>query len=209
MDSQTPTGSEPTLAKAYDADVHLQRLCYLDMERPWYSGFLRNVKEFISPPKLPPLQVTSKPVAVKNIWGLYGDRQRQSVSMSVFLHVLFVLFAIWLGSLPAVQRAVKHTVSLVAPVDLAPYIPDVAPQKQKMGGGGGGGDNSPLPASKGRLPRVAPRQFVPPMAVVNNPNPKLLMEPTIIAQPNANLPQLNMAVWGDPFGRTGPPSSGP
>ena len=208
MDSQTPTGAERTLANAY-ADVHLQRLIYLDVGQPWYSGILQNVKEFISPPKLPPLQVTSKPVAVKNIWGLYGDRHKQSASMSLLLHLLVVVFAIWLGGLPAVRRAVKQTVSLVAPVDLAPYIPDVAPQKQKMGGGGGGGDNSPLPASKGRLPRVAPRQFVPPMAVVNNPNPKLLMEPTIIAQPNANLPQVNMAVWGDPFGRTGPLSNGP
>ena len=35
--------------------------------------------------------------------------------------------------------------------------------------GGGGGDRSPLPASKGRLPKLAPRQFTPPMAVVNNP----------------------------------------
>ena len=47
-----------------------------------------------------------------------------------------------------------------------------------MGGGGGGGDRSPLPASKGRLPKPALRQFTPPMAVVNNPNPKLTMEPT-------------------------------
>ena len=209
MNSQTPTGAERTLADVYDADVHLQRLIYLDVDRAWYSGFLQNVKEFISPPKLPPLQVTSKPVAVKNIWGLYGDRRKQSASMSLLLHLLVVLFAIWLGSLPSVRRAVRQTVGLVAPIDLAPWVPDVAPQKQKMGGGGGGGDNSPVPASKGKLPRVAPRQFVPPMAVVNNPNPKLLMEPTIIAQPNANLPQLNMAVWGDPFGRLGPLSNGP
>ena len=78
-----------------------------------------------------------------------------------------------------------------------------------MGGGGGGGDRSPLPASKGRLPKVAPRQFTPPMAVYNNPNPKLMMEPTIIAPPDVNLPNVNMARIGDPLGKFGPPSNGP
>jgi TonB family protein len=77
-----------------------------------------------------------------------------------------------------------------------------------MGGGGGGGDRSPLPASKGKLPKFAARQFTPPMAVVNNPNPKLIMEPTIIVPPDANLPNVNMAVLGDPLGRIGPPSNG-
>ena len=58
------------------------------------------------------------------------------------------------------------------PTDLDPYMPKMAPKKQTMGGGGGGGDRSPLPASKGRLPKVSLRQFTPPMAVVNNPNPE-------------------------------------
>jgi TonB family protein len=176
---------------------------------PWYGTFFSDLKEYFFPPKLPPLQVTSKPVAVKDIWGFYSDKRKHAAGMSVALHVLFVVLSIALGANPHVQKAVKQTVSLVAPIDLAPWVPDAAPKKQTMGGGGGGGDNSPLPASKGRLPRVSPRQFVPPMAVVNNPNPKLLMEPTIIAQPDITLPNNNMAVWGDPFGKLGPPSNGP
>ncbi len=209
MNSQTPTGAERTVPSACDADVHLQRLIYLDAEEPWYAHFIQNVKEYIFPPKLPPLELTSKPVAVKDIWGFYGDRRKQATSMSVGLHLLFIVLAALLGTSHAVQHAVKQTVSLVAPVDLAPYVPDAAPKKQAMGGGGGGGDNSPLPASKGKLPKVSPRQFVPPMAVVNNPNPKLLMEPSIIAQPDVKLPNVNMAQWGDPFGRVGPASNGP
>src|SRR5439155_8621954 len=78
-----------------------------------------------------------------------------------------------------------------------------------MGGGGGGGDRSLLPASKGKLPKAALRQFTPPMAVVNNPNPKLIMEPSIIAPPDINLPQVNMSQYGDPLAKIGPPSNGP
>jgi TonB family protein len=46
------------------------------------------------------------------------------------------------------------------------------------------------------------------MVVVNNPDPKLVMEPTIMVQPNAPLPQVNMAVLGNPLGAIGPPSNG-
>lgn len=77
-----------------------------------------------------------------------------------------------------------------------------------MGGGGGGGDRSPLPASKGRLPKLAPRQFTPPAAVIRNQNPKLPMEPTLVIPPDVNLPSVNLAQYGDPLGAIGPPSNG-
>ncbi|MBI4876941.1 MAG: energy transducer TonB [Acidobacteria bacterium] len=205
MAPQNTSGAVETQS-TIGADVHLQRLLSLDMQKPWYHDFLRNVADTIRPPKLPPLAVTSKPVAVKDIWG--QQKRKRALSTSVLLHVFLVVLAAVLGTNRTVQHAVKQTVSLVAP-DLNPWVPEAKPQKQAMGGGGGGGDNSPLPASKGRLPRVSPRQFVPPMAVVNNPNPKLLMEPTIIAQADVQLPNVNMAVWGDPFGKLGPPSNGP
>ena len=77
-----------------------------------------------------------------------------------------------------------------------------------MRGGGGGGDRSPLPASKGRLPKPALRQFVPPSAVVSNIAPKLTMEASILAPPDVSLPTVNLANYGDPLGKIGPPSNG-
>jgi TonB family protein len=110
-------------------------------------------------------------------------------------------------STPTVQNAAKQAVSLVIPVDLAPE-PMAPPKKQMMQGGGGGGDRSPLPASKGRLPKPALRQFTPPAAVLNNLNPKLAMEPTILAPPDVQLPNVNMPQYGDPLSRFGTPSNG-
>ena len=58
------------------------RACWLtEVEEPWYRSLIQNVKDTFNPPKLPPLEVTSKPVAVKDIWGLYG-RQKKSFMMS-------------------------------------------------------------------------------------------------------------------------------
>jgi len=189
------------------ADDHLNRLLVAEVEQPWYGSFLRNVKEAILPPKLPPLEVTSKPVTVKDIWQGSGVSGR-GVGSSVLLHVVGIAALVFLASMKPVQTAVAKTISLVAPTDLAPFIPDVKPKENKMQGGGGGGDRSLLPASKGQAPRAAAKQFVPPAAVVNNPNPKLLMEPTLVMQADAKLPNVNMPVWGDPLARVGPPSNG-
>ena len=46
------------------------------------------------------------------------------------------------------------------------------------------------------------------MAVVNNLNPKLIMEPTLVIPPDVNLPNVNMAQYGDPNGVVGPQSNG-
>jgi TonB family protein len=129
--------------------------------------------------------------------------------MSSGFQIVVVILLFTVASSKTVQEKVKDLGHLVAPVDLAPYEPKMAQQKKAMGGGGGGGDRSPLPASKGRLPKASLKQFTPPMAVVNNPNPKLIMEPTIIAPPDVPLPNVNMAQYGDPLAKLGPPSNGP
>ena len=66
-----------------------------------------------------------------------------------------------------------------------------------------------MPASLGRAPKFALRQFTPPTAVVSNPDPKLAMEPTLIGPPDVKLPNANLAQYGDPLGRIGVASNGP
>jgi len=187
-------------------DHHLERLLQLSaLSEPWYKSLVSNLKSLVVPEKLPPLVVTSRPMKVKDIWGDYRYR-KQGVGSSLLLHIGVVALLVTVGSSRTVRQGLRQAVSIVAP-DLAPYVPDVKPEQK--GGGGGGGDRSPLPPSKGRLPRPALRQFTPPMAVVHNPNPKLVMEPTLIIQPDVQLPNVNMPNYGDPFAKVGPPSSGP
>jgi TonB family protein len=198
-----PAGDEVPIPAPED---HLKRLAVEAGQEGLFVSLYRGIKEVLFPPKLPPLKLTSQPVQVKSIWGLYQQSPRAWLG-SFLIHVGVVTLAFTLATNRTVQVGMRNAVTLIAP-DIAPYLPQ--PPKQKpMGGGGGGGDRSPLPASKGRLPRVAPRQFTPPMAVVHNPNPKLIMEPTIVAPPDINLPNVNMPQFGDPLGRIGPPSNGP
>jgi periplasmic protein TonB len=189
-----------------NADIHLDRLLAADVEEPFFRSLIRNVKELIRPPKLPPLEVTSKPVPVKDIWGFYGGQEKRAGISSVAIHAGVIGLLFILSTNKTIQKVVKDQISLIAP-DLSPYKPTV--KKNDMGGGGGGGDRSPTPPSKGKLPRLADKQFVPPMAVIRNPDPKLVMEPTLIIQPDANIPKVNMDVLGDPLAKSGIASNGP
>jgi periplasmic protein TonB len=201
------TSPGPELRGAEGPDIHLQRLLApVNIEEPWYKSLWQNVRELVNPPKLPPLVVTSKPVPVQDIWGFYGGQEKKAGLSSLLIHsgVIALLFLVGLNK--NVQQVVKDKITLIAP-DLAPYKPS-PPKKDLMGGGGGGGDRSPTPPSKGKLPKLADKQFVPPMAVVHNENPKLVMEPTLIIQPDANIPKVNMAVLGDPLAKSGIPSNG-
>jgi protein TonB len=192
---------------AQDADVHLQRLLTPEVELPWFRSLIKNIQELIHPPKLPPLEVTSKPVQVRDIWGLYG-RDKRSGPMSLAIHATVVTLLFTVASSKTVQDKVKEFVPLIQP-DIAPYIPKAEPKKVAMGGGGGGGDRSPLPPSKGKLPKQSLKQFTPPTAVIQNENPKLIMDPSIVVPPDVNLPQVNMPQYGDPLAKLGPPSNGP
>src|SRR5690349_1437005 len=192
---------------SFNADDHLSRLLPQSFEEPWYRSLYRNIREALNPPKLPPLEVTSKPVAVKDIWGLYGQ-DKKSFLMSTTFQGIVVALLFTVASSHTVQEKVKQAITpLIAP-DIQPYTPKIPPKAQTMQGGGGGGDRSPLPPSKGQAPKFSPRQFTPPMQVINNPNPILQMEPTLIGDPNIQLPKNNLPVWGDPnAAKIGPPSN--
>ena len=110
--------------------------------------------------------------------------------------------AIFLGTNKAVQEAVKETVTPIFAPMLKRQLP-IPPKKEMAGGGGGGGEK--LPDSKGKLPKIAPKQFIPP-TVHTVDNPKLAVTPTIVA--DANLPNIDAPNYGDPLAGLGAPSNG-
>jgi protein TonB len=177
------------------------------LEEPWYRSLVSQVRERLNQKPLPPLQVTSKPIPVKDIWGFY-NYSRQAATSSVLTHIAVAALLITVFSHPAVQRAAKKTALLMLPVDISDYMPVAKPQQKAMGGGGGGGDRSPLPASKGKLPKFSKEQFTPPTVKILNENPKLAMDPSVVIPPEIQLPNLNMPVFGDPKGVNGPLSNG-
>jgi protein TonB len=130
---------------------------------------------------------------------------RTNFMMSFLLHTAALGLLIGSGAWFASTKVQLHqaTTNLV---ELSPYVLPVSPDV--AGGGGGGGDRDKVEAPKGRLLRQSNQQFTPPAIVIRNVNPKLAIEPTVVA-PKVNI-AANMPNLGDPYSRipNGPASNG-
>ncbi len=141
-------------------------------------------------------QFPVRPVLLKTIWGAYQP-QKKSWALSLVLQSLAVAMLFAAASSPRVRQAARQAFEIYVPVDIV------------RDSGGGGGRRSPMPASQGKLPKPSLRQFTPPEVVTANPNPKLTIEPSILAPPDVALPQIAAENYGDPLGKLGLPSGGP
>jgi len=171
------------------------------LDRAWYTSLIAEMREAIHPRELTPLRLTSRPIEAPGIWGFFGGHGKVAGAYSVLIHCAAVALLLVLGTVKPVQRFVRETATMIAP-NLKTYVP----KQNTMRGGGGGGARSPLEASAGKLPKIAPRLFTPPRADQLE-NPKLPMTPTIVSDlepPNINLPML-----GDPLSHLEFPSNGP
>ena len=186
------------LAAAYERiTAHASPVALLGVEIPWYVSLFRNLRDIVRPEKLPPLELTSRPVPVKDIWGLYANDPRNRI-YSVGIHVAVVTLLLVGFTSPVMQHAIKQKFELIDP-NISPFVPEAKPKPNALQGGGGGGAREVLPASKGQLPKASAKQFVPPMNA--DRKPILAMDPSILAPPDTPLPQSNLNNWGDPLAR--------
>jgi TonB family protein len=130
---------------------------------------------------------------------------KRSALISGLLHAAAIVAILALtGVNPPIIKKI-HDV-LWIPTDIDNYRPKVS---TRLTGGGGGGMRENTPASFGKLPRFAPRQFVPPMVLAVNETPILPFEPTLVGQSDVRVAMLDISQLGLPNGVHGPASAGP
>ncbi len=143
-----------------DINDHLNRLFAADKaEIPWWISLYENIRDVVKPEKLPPLELTSKPVAVKSIWGLYkGDPKSWGMSLAIQGTIVALLLFVFTSA--TVQKKIAEHLDI-----LDPNIPNYIPVKKTVTqGGGGGGAREIKPVSKG-APPVSKAFLAPPMIV--------------------------------------------
>jgi periplasmic protein TonB len=161
---------------AHECPLCGARLARLESSLSHFRSSVRNLKE---------TQMMTK---------MYSGNETMAGFTSLLIHGGVVAMLLLLGTLKPVQRMVHESVSLIAP-NLKPY-------EAARSAGGGGGGRSPIEASKGKLPKSAPRVFTPPR--VDPADSKLPMVPTIIG----DVPNIAATNYGDPLGKMGTPSNG-
>jgi len=200
---RTISNFKDVLAARAPGKVQSGLLVNWDQDSLW-----QNMRDAFFPKKLPPLELTSEPIPVKDIWTkdtLFARVEALSVSIHVAILVLLIVPLLPEITSPAITRANNFEVTQL---DISPYRAMLPPAAKKAGGGGGGGERNPLPASKGALPKFNWNQLTPPKVKVP-PNPKYPMMPTVLGPPELKLPSPNMNNWGDPLSHVINESSGP
>ena len=183
-----------------NCESHLERLLIpASVELPWYKGIVLSVREIIHPPKLPPLEITSKPVKLASLKGLYGGHETMAGLGSVIIHVAVVALLLFIGTLKPVQQGGER----IRP-DLRPGSETASAETQARGVQGRrrqSPENGEV--TKGELPKVAPKSFVPPIRPQEDP--KLAVNPTIVAP---DMPNISSPNFGNPLAGMGIPSAG-
>jgi protein TonB len=173
------------------------------IDEPAWKTIAGNIYDLLYPRKLPPLVLTSKPIAVVD--PMKENRGRAASVISVVTHVVIIALLLW--GFVTVKKAVSKKNQLLTNIDVPPFMP-ISPKGPQMGGGGGGGSHDILQTPKGRLPKFEDQPIVPPM-VIKNDHPKLTADPAIMMPKDIQLPNNNLPNLGDP--RTpvvGPASNG-
>jgi len=128
---------------------------------------------------------------------------RRSTLISLLLHAAAIALLVLAAGVRTPMTPNLRFTPLVGR-DISKYLP--SPHREQ--GGGGGGARDVIDATLGKLPKFAPRQFTPPVAVIRNLNPLLPVEPTLIGATQIQIPTINLPNYGDPNGPPGPPSGG-
>src|SRR3954464_11522361 len=112
----------------------LGKLTRDEQHKPWFATIGRDLRDSLFPQKLPPLQVTSAPIPVRDIWGFSDGRRAHSGISSLVIHVAIVGLMLWLGTNKFVQEQVARTAEKI---DIAPYLKALRPAVKSTDGGGG------------------------------------------------------------------------
>ena len=147
----------------------------------------------------------------EQIWGQYNNYRANGVAVSAMIHIAVIglLLSGVFVSHQITQRQERQVVTLIAPSPDSYALPV---SKKVVSGGGGGGDRDPIPAPKGRPPKATlEQQITPPAIVMRNPQPKLAVQPTVVAPPAVHVAENHMPTLGTATSAVmpaAPPSNG-
>lgn len=148
-------------------------------DKPLWAALYENLHDAIFPQRLPPLELTSKPIPVPD--RMAARTNPWALGTATLINGGIMALAILLG-----MRAAMHGSSPMAasdPIHIGDFHIFAPPAARPSDGGNGGGTNDLIDAIRGRNPKFASTPITPPMAPIIE-QPKLPAESAI----NIRLP---------------------
>jgi len=158
------------------------------------GSLVGNLRDTFFPKQLPPLVLTSRPVAVLD--PMAEKRGKGSQVAATFIHAAIVAAIIFVA-IAARHHTVVQPKIHVTPVLIRPYIPITTPTPKPMGGGGGGGEHHIVEPTKGHLPQIVKTTPIVKPQLLRIDHPKLAVQPAIkmpqqIKIPDSHMPNIGM-----------------
>ena len=160
----------------------------------WFKTFWQNIRDTVAPKKLPPLEVTSQPVDVPEIWS--KNQQFTKVqALSLVIHVVVIVLIVLPLFSEIMSPPTQANNQPIQQINVSQYLPLLKMGNKRAGGGGGRADVAPT--RRGKLPTLSMHQFTPPMAKPLD-HPKLSAQASVMVPPNIHMPNPNLPIVGDP-----------
>jgi TonB family protein len=161
--------------------------------KPLWTDLYENIRDVFFPQKLPPLELTSKPIAV--IDPMAVKTNPWSVGSAAVINGGILALLLYFGARQVIQKIVPPKVD-VTPVDITPFKLNAPKKAVEAGGGGGGGSHDIVDPIKGKLPPREKNPELPPQVAVVE-KPKLALDAAINVQKDIKLPDNpNMPNFG-------------
>ena len=152
-------------------------------EKPIWTGLYESIRDVFFPVKLPPLELTSKPIPVPDRMAVKPNPWAIGSAGAVNIAILLILL-FFVGR--KILESPKPTVA-VTPIDVSDFDLKAPRAASAAGGGGGGGSHDIVDPIKGHLPPRIKDPITPPQVPVLD-KPKLAIQSAIDVQPNITLP---------------------
>ena len=176
--------------------------------QPPYKVLWQNIRDLISPPKLPPLKVTSQPVKVKDIWSkdkAFGPSQAIALALHIGITVLIFSPLLYEVAKKVTANPSQQHCSLRRLI--FPTYYDETTSRQRQGRRRWRWRRTKSHSrNEGKAPKWSMTQIAPPM-VHTKPDSKI--QATLLGPPDLKIPSPNMDNFGDPLAKMMNDSGGP
>jgi len=126
-------------------------------EKPIWTGLYESIRDVFFPVKLPPLELTSKPIPVPDRMAVKPNPWAIGISSSV--NILILLALLFFGVKKIIEATQKP---VVTPIDISDMNLKAPMASSAAGGGGGGGSHDIVDPIKGHLPPRIKDPITPP-----------------------------------------------
>jgi TonB family protein len=184
LQSETESRNAVSESSGHELDALMGRAFE---EKSLFADLYESIRDVFFPPKLPPLELTSKPIPVPDRMKVRANPW--AVGTSIVVNGAIVALLLFLGVKHIIDKKNNLDLKNAAHVEITEYVPPVA--STKIGGGGGQNNHLPDPP-KGHLPpRVETRSPVIPKDLIA-PVPTIDLQKDIFVPEDTKLPVIGI-----------------